>query len=128
MRRRADIDQLAAGERLFVSGIVTDGDGSIALLSPDEPAFWAHFQASPEASDGAPDPLDRWSTRVIGGIAKALAGEPLLPFGGPPWHPFLTWACDSGEAWSSPVGLLVHHRSGLFVSFRGAVRLKERLA
>ena len=86
------------------------------------------FRASPEYRDGAPDPLDRWSERVIGGAGRgASAREALFPFGGPPWQPFTAWARRSGEAWESPVGLLVHARAGLFVSYRGALALPARL-
>ena len=31
--------------------------------------MWEVFSGSPEASDGRPDPLDRWSRRVIGNLA-----------------------------------------------------------
>jgi epoxyqueuosine reductase len=33
---------------------------------PGRPGFWPHVTASREFRDGAPDPLDRWSRRVIG--------------------------------------------------------------
>ena len=105
----------------MISGTVAEAGRTIVLLSPDEPAFWEHFRASAEAGDGAPDPLDRWSARVIGRIATALGAEPLFPFSGPPWHPFTGWARDSERAWASPVGLLVHDVAGLFVSYRGAL-------
>lgn len=128
MTRRAETQALAAAERLFVSGVVAEDGRSVLLLSPDEPAFWPHFRGSPEARDGVPDPLDRWSARVIGAIAAELGGEALFPFGGPPWQPFTRWPLESGEAWVSPVGLIVHHRMGLFASFRGAIALAEDIA
>ncbi len=123
MTRRSEIDGLAAAEGLFVSGVVEAPDRCIALLSPDEPGFWPHFRQSPEASDGAPDPLDRWSRRVIGALAAAVGAAPLFPFGGPPWHPFPDWALASGRAWRAPVGLLVHEAAGLWISYRGALAL-----
>ena len=83
--------------------------------------------ASPEFGDGAGDPLDRWSARVVGGLAERLGAVAVFPFGGPPWAPFTAWARRSGEAWESPVGLLVHARLGLFVSYRGALAFRERL-
>ena len=104
------------------------GTGTLVLLGPEWPRFWAVFAASPEASDGRTDPLDRWSRRVIGGLARRLGAAPLFPFGGPPWAPFTAWARRTGEAWASPVGLLVHRRLGLFVSYRGALALPGRLA
>lgn len=78
-------------------------------------------------ADGAADPLDRWSTRVIGALAGRLDATALFPFGGPPWPPFIAWA-KRGGAWSSPVGLLVHERRGLMASWRGALALRGRLA
>ena len=48
------------------------GVGTLVLLGPDEPAFWPVFTTTPEYSDGAPDPLDRWSARVVGGLADRL--------------------------------------------------------
>ena len=99
------------------------GTRSLLLLSPHEPAFWPAFTASPEWADGAPDPMDRWSTRVIGAWADALGATPLYPFGGPPFAPFLAWALASGQVHSSPVGMLVHRGMGLLTSFRGALAL-----
>lgn len=105
-----------------------EGTRTLALVGPDGPAFWAHFKSSPEFRDGGPDPLDRWSERVLVGIAARHGAAPLFPFSGPPWHPFPSWAlrCESIQA--SPVGLLVHHTLGLFVSFRGALALPQALA
>ena len=123
---------LAAQERLAVFGAFhsTDDDapgkGTIVLLGPDEPGFWAHVTAAPEFHDGAPDPLDRWSHRVVTALAGRLGGTPLFPFG-TPVHPFMSWALRSGRAWSSPVRLLVHERAGLMVSYRGAIHLTAQL-
>jgi hypothetical protein len=103
------------------------GTGTLVLLGPEEPGFWAHVTAAPEFADGAPDPLDRWSARVIGALAEATGGVPLFPFGGPPYRPFVRWALASGRAWRSPVTLLVHDTAGLMVSYRGAIALAERL-
>jgi hypothetical protein len=103
-------------------GDCTDAANTISLIGPDEPRFWDIFTASPEFQDGAPDPMDRWSERVIGDVAKSLSAEPLFPFGGPPHHPFHSWAVATGRFWASPIGFLVHDERGLFASFRGAIR------
>ena len=97
---------------------------TLVLIGPDEPSFWPHFTASPEYRDGAPDPLDRWSLRVLDGIAADIGATPVYPFGGPPFHPFHTWAVRSGRFWASPIGFLVHDTAGLFASFRGALILE----
>lgn len=107
---------------------VPPGTGTLVLLGPDPKAFWPLFIGTPEYHDDAPDPIDRWSNRVISLIAAQMDGQALFPFGGPPFHPFLAWAKRTGRAWSSPVGLLVHDTAGLFVSYRGAIALQDRLA
>ena len=94
----------------------------ITLIGPDEPTFWAIFATSAEHDDWLPDPLDRWSRRVLTDVANTLGAEPLFPFGGPPYAPFFTWAKASGRFWASPINFLVHDEAGLFVSFRGAIR------
>ena len=108
------------------------GTRTVLLIGPGEPGYWDHVQAQPEwaqfLAQRGPDPIDRWSRRVIGGIACDLGAKALFPFGGPPWHPFYAWALRSGSVWQSPVRLLVHADQGLMVSFRGALALKEAVA
>lgn len=104
------------------------GTRTVLMLGPAEPGFWAHLTAQPEWQDGAPDPVDRWSRRVIGRLACDLGAKALFPFGGPPYHPFYAMALRTGRIWDSPVRLLVHATQGLMVSFRGALALKEALA
>ncbi len=103
------------------------GFTSLVLLGPAGPDFWPHVTAAPEFADGAPDPLDRWSLRVIGALASDLGARAVFPFDGPPWPSFTGWARRSGRAWSSPVGLLVHDTTGLMLSYRGALALPHRI-
>lgn len=105
-----------------------EGTGTLVLLGPHEPGFWAAVTAAPEWADGWADPLDRWSARVVGNLAARFGARALFPFGGPPHLPFHAWALASGTAWESPVRLLVHERAGLMVSYRGALALSVRLA
>ena len=100
------------------------GTRSLLMIGPKEPGFWPHLQAQPEW-DGAPDPIDRWSRRVIGQLACDIGAKALFPFGGPPYHPFYQWALRTGRVWDSPVRLLIHASQGLMVSFRGALAIKE---
>lgn len=123
----ADLDAAARAEGLTVLGALHEGADTVALLGPDEPAFWAIFTASQEYADGQHDPLDRWSKRVIGGLAEAFKGRAVFPSDGPPYPPFIAWALATGRCWSSPVNLLVHDKAGLFVSFRGALRLSGHI-
>lgn len=114
------------GLHLSALGVVREGAESLVLLGPG-PGFWPAFAASPEYADGAPDPLDRWSKRQIGVLASAWGGEAVFPSDGPPYPPFIAWALASGHAWASPVTLLCHETQGLWLSYRGAVRLARSL-
>lgn len=127
-------DRLAAHQLEILGGFhAVEGDAlppgtrSLLLIGPKEPGFWPLLKAQPEW-DGALDPIDRWSRRVIGRIACDLGAKALFPFGGPPYHPFYKWALRTGRVWDSPVRLLVQARQGLMVSFRGALALKEVVA
>ncbi|PWE32729.1 ferredoxin [Maritimibacter sp. 55A14] len=135
MRALDEIDATARDVALEVFGAfhlepadeAPAGTGTLILLGPHEPGFWPAFRASAEYRDGAADPLDRWSARVVGGLAERLDAAALYPFG-TPRRPFIRWALHSGRAWPSPVGMLVHDRAGLMVSYRGALALEDRLA
>ena len=127
-------DTLAAHHLAVLGGFYpTEEDGTppgtetLLLLGPAEPGFWAHMTVQPEWLDDAPDPVDRWSRRVIGTIACDLGAKAVFPFGGPPYHPFYRWALRTGRTWDSPARLLVHADQGMMVSFRGALALKERV-
>ena len=118
---------LLGGFQAVPEDALPDGTRTLLLVGPRQPGFWPHLTAQPEWRDGTPDPVDRWSRRVIGRIACDLGAKALFPFGGPPHRPFYTWALRSGRVWSSPVRLLVHDEAGLMLSFRGALALKERV-
>ncbi|MFA8440871.1 ferredoxin [Yoonia sp.] len=117
-----DLADLLAPHGLRTLGDCPDQDSTITLIGPDEPAFWGIFHGSPEYLDGDPNPLDRWSMRVLCAVADRVDAEALFPFGGPPYAPFFTWAKQTGRFWASPIDFLVHDQAGLFVSFRGALR------
>lgn len=110
-----------------VGALHPEPNQTILLLGPDEPDFWKVFSASPEFNDGNPNPIDRWSERVVNALGTQFSARAVFPFGGPPYHPFIDWALRSRSVWQSPVQLLVHNTSGLFVSFRGALIIDERL-
>ena len=100
-----------------------EGTKTLLMLGPKESAFWTFITAQPEFQDANPDPMDRWSTRVITELANQFGGGAIFPFGGPPFQPFIGWAKRTGRAWASPVGILVHDQAGLFASYRGAIAL-----
>lgn len=101
-----------------------EGVASIAMLGIARDG-WPVFAATPEAQDGEPDPMDRWSRRVVTALAEELGAVPLFPFGGPPYQPFLRWAAATGCVWQSPLGMSIHAERGLWVAFRGALGFRE---
>jgi hypothetical protein len=130
------VERAAAAEGLAIVGAfhpepgdgAPRGIGTLCLLGARDGAMWAAFSASPEAADSAPDPLDRWSTRVIGRLADELDAVALFPFGGPPYQPFQRWAARGEGAVPSPVGMQVTPTRGLWASYRGALGFREALA
>jgi hypothetical protein len=100
---------------------------TIVLLGLAGRRGWATFSASPEAEDGGADPLDRWSRRVVDGLAVEFGARALYPFEGPPHWPFQRWARRAEPMHVSPLGLLIHPVDGLWRGYRGALAFAERL-
>lgn len=102
------------------------GVATLALLGYDGPKMWAAFARSAEASDGALHPMDRWTRRIGDMLAAELGAEALYPFGAPA-RPFLRWAQRAEAVWSSPIGMLVSARRGLWASYRLALAFRRPL-
>lgn len=131
-RRLLDkVDAIAAPHGLMaMGGAHTDLDqaAQTIVLVGTAPTFWEHFMPSAEYGDGAADPIDRWSQRILPQIMDAVGGIGVVyPFGGPPYAPFIAWAKQTGEAFDSPVGMLVHTRAGLLISYRGGIVFPGRI-
>ena len=99
---------------------------TIVLVGFSGEIGWSTFAASSEGNDGAPDPLDRWSQRVVGDLAAQLDATAFFPFGGAPRVPFQRWAQRAESLHHSPLGILIHPRWGLWHSYRGALAFVER--
>ena len=99
--------------------------GTLVLAGNVGASLWARFAR--ERRD-EPDPLDRWSARVLGEIAERFDAAVVLPGGGPPHPPFLRWAQRAEPVHPSPLGLLIHPDHGLWHAYRGALAFAERLA
>ncbi|MDZ7829593.1 MAG: hypothetical protein U5K33_08960 [Halofilum sp. (in: g-proteobacteria)] len=106
-----------------------DGDrvATVILVGNAGNTLWGPFSASPEYADGEPHPLDRWSRRVIDGMATTIGGSTCYPNDGPPWPPFIAWAKRGGPVVESPIGILVHPDYGLWHAYRGALLLPQVL-
>lgn len=136
--RRTLIETAIAATGLAPRGwIAVSPEDRLPTLGPGRPARalvlvgrlgrrgWRDFAASPEAGDRLPDPLDRWSARVIGDLAAAFGGHALFPFAGPPWWPFQDWARRAEGLARSPLGLLIHPEFGLWHAYRGALAFAD---
>jgi hypothetical protein len=137
----ATIEAAAAAEGLSLRGAFHPGpdDGvpdlaegraaaTLVLLGNVGGSLWPAFSRTPELADGQPDPLNRWSERVVGGLAAALGARAFYPFGGPPYRPFVAWAKRAEPVRESPLGMLIHPDHGLWHAYRGALAFAERLA
>lgn len=127
----AQLENAARPLGLMVMGAVDkdapQAEGGLVLLGAAAD-FWTRLNAAPEGRDRAPDPVDRYSRRVVSALAKNFGARPRFPFGGPPYEPFIAWAKRSGRAWSSPTGMLVHDVAGLMISYRGALAFPHGIA
>jgi hypothetical protein len=107
--------------------VLADGRlaGTLLLAGSVGPSLWSRFER--EARD-EPDPLDRWSARVLGDVAARFGAAVVLPNDGPPRPPFLRWARRAEPVYPSPLGLLIHPDHGLWHAYRGALAFAERFA
>ena len=117
-----EVQRAAAPFGLFVMGALHEGDETLILLGAGE-GLWPLFSASDVAQDGARDPLDRWSKRIIHRLARRFEARACFPSDGPPYLPFIRWAMDTGRFFQSPTGMMVHPEAGLMISIRGALRV-----
>ena len=100
--------------------------GTVLIVGNVGSAIYPRLLASQE--QGQPDPVDRWTGRIVGGIAREVGAAVLYPFDGPPFHPFQRWAMRADARLSpSPLGLLVHERFGLWHALRAALLFEARL-
>ena len=104
------------------------GIRTMVLATAAKQDAWQCFCASPEYLDGLPDPLDRWSRRVISAAANELGGLAFFPCEGPPYWPFLAWTRLAAPVWPSPLGIHIHADYGLWFSCRGAIGFRSRLS
>lgn len=127
-----DLAELLSGHGLLPRGAFHPGPedgvpgeaGTLVLVGNAGPAMWRAFAA---ARPHGPDTLDRWTRRVLEGVADDLRAAALFPFGGPPWLPFQRWAMRAEPVGPSPLGILIHPDYGLWHGYRGALAFAGRL-
>jgi len=101
--------------------------GTLVMVGNVGPEMWRRFSAAPELAAG-PDPLNRWSARVLDGVAERFGATTWFPSSGPPYPPFVAWAKRAGPVSESPLGILIHPDYGLWHAYRGALGFAGWLA
>jgi ferredoxin len=100
-----------------------EATGTLLPVGNAGPAMWEAF--APHI-DGAPDPLDRWTKRVIDPIAARFGARAVYPFGSDAL-PFQRWAERAETLYRSPLGILIHPEYGLWHAYRAALLFAEHL-
>ncbi len=128
LQLRGGFHPAAADDSLLSSAEPTAGSiQTVLLVGNVGNAMWRQFITTAEYRDAKPDPLDRWTRRVLNEIAAALPAAVVFPFGGPPHYPFHRWALRADTVFPSPIGILIHPQFGLWHAYRGALLLPRRL-
>ena len=119
------VQQSLANYGLATLGWFRSDDGKAGLLLGNRGGgMWPAFRASGLMDDGAPDPLNRWTRRVLDPLAGELGCEVRYPFGEPVW-PFLSWAQKATGAQPSPLFMLIDRQVGLWWALRGALMFED---
>ena len=98
---------------------------TIVLAGNGGGSMWPFFK---DHATSGQHPLNAWSAELFAQLATQFCARAVSPAEGPPYHPFQRWALRSGQAFTSPIGILVHPEYGLWHSYRGALLFAERLA
>ena len=130
---------------LSIRGVITDNelfdDALLIIIGSYGDQYFRYFQRSEELKDGQPNPLDRWSHRIISDLAtyykrygavalgpndspsERLASLSISTKSIPNYWPFQHWAMRAETVYPSPLGILIHPKYGLWHTYRGALLL-----
>ena len=133
------LDRLAdalAPHGLFLRGgfhpdatdVAAGNAGTVILIGNAGPDIWRAFAASSSPEELATlHALDRWTRKTVNPIAEDFECEAVYPFVGPPYSPFQNWAKRCDDVHSSPLGILIHPRYGLWHAYRAALIFSDKL-
>ena len=111
------------------------GARAAVIIGSGGPTFFDQFAAAaPEAADGAPNPLDRYTKRVAEAAAAAalaplaVAHTVYFPFdGAEPLIPFQRLGRAAGLGGPGPLGLQIHPVFGPWWAYRALVAVDREL-
>jgi hypothetical protein len=104
-------------------GGLVEGAATALIVGNAGGAMWRAFAPN---IDGEPNPLDRWTKKVVDPIAEEFGARAVYPFG-PDAPPFQRWAVRAETLYPSPLGILIHPEYGLWHAYRAALLFAERL-
>jgi hypothetical protein len=131
----AAFDAACAPVSTLTLGALLPGARAAAIVASGGPAFFDRFAAgSPEARDGAPHPLDRFTRRTADAAATAalsafgVAHAIYFPFdGAEPLIPFQRLGRAAGLGGPGPLALQIHPVFGPWWAYRALVVLDRAL-
>ncbi|MEP5026974.1 MAG: hypothetical protein ABJS32_12460, partial [Anderseniella sp.] len=89
---------------------------SLVLIGNAGTAMFDRFASE---RDPEHDLMDQWTQGVLAPLADELGARALFPFDSP-HPPFLTWARAAGAGHTSPLGMNIHPKFGLWHAYRAA--------
>jgi len=131
----AAFDAACAPVSSLTLGALLRGARAAAIVGSGGPAFFDRFAAdSPEAGDGAPHPLDRFTKRTVDAAATTalaalgVAHAVYFPFdGAEPLVPFQRLGRAAGLGGPGPLGLQIHPVFGPWWAYRALVVVDRAL-
>ena len=124
------IEARIRAESFEVLGWLNDATGSdfagraLVLVGNAGPAMFARFASE---RDPALDLMDDWTRDALTPLAARLGARAVFPFD-IPHPPFLTWARAAGAGHTSPLGMNIHPKFGLWHAYRAALIFDQEVA
>jgi ferredoxin len=121
-----------AARPLALDDLLAGAAGAL-IVGSGGPAFFDRFDGSPEAVDNAPEPLDRYTERVVTCATRdALHSRGSthavhFPFGVRPLIPFQRLGRAAGLGGPGPLGLQIHPTFGPWWAYRALIVLDRPL-
>jgi len=91
---------------------------AVILIGNAGSAIWRRLD--PRPADPKDHTIDRWTREVLEPLADECGATAVFPFEGPPYHPFVSWAFQTGRCFKSPLGMAIHDTYGLWFALRAA--------
>ena len=93
----------------------------LVLIGNAGAAMWRAFEPF---IDGEPNPLDRWTRRVVDPVAGQARARAIYPFDQPA-PPIQRWAMRAERLRPSPLGILIHPHYGLWHAYRAVLVFRD---